>query len=160
MKQLFQPKKSEYGTYFREFLTGGRSTSSVDLAKAMFARKRASGRVAPVFADIDCLVCPTLAAESFRYDPEDAYGGFDLANGSMAGVPLEFFNRSSRFVTIWDYNGYPTLSLPCGFSPDGIPLCMQLVASPLDESVLCRAGHAYEQANTHHLKHPQLTRAF
>ena len=155
----FPAKKSEYGTYFREFLTGGRSTSSVDLAKAMFARKRASGRVAPVFANIDCLVCPTLAAESFRYDPEDAYGGFDLANGSMAGVPLEFFNRSSRFVTIWDYNGYPTLSLPCGFSPDGIPLCMQLVASPLDESVLCRAGHAYEQANTHHLKHPQLTRA-
>jgi amidase len=152
----FPSKEDEYGTYFREFLRGGRSTSSVALANALFARKRASGRVAPIFADIDCLVCPTLAAESFRYDPEDAYGGIDPARGTLAGVPLEFFNRSGRFVTIWDYNGFPTLSLPCGFSPDGIPLSMQLIASPLDEALLCRAGHAYEQANTFHREHPQL----
>ena len=44
----------------------------------------------------------------------------------MAGVPLGWFDRSDRFIAIWDYNGYPTLSLPCGFSPDGIPLSLQL----------------------------------
>jgi Asp-tRNA(Asn)/Glu-tRNA(Gln) amidotransferase A subunit family amidase len=128
----------------------------VDLAKAVFARKRAIGRVAPTFRNIDLLACPTLASESFRYDPEDAYGGMDLERGLLAGVPIEFFNRSGRFVTIWDYNGYPTLSLPCGFSPDRIPLSLQLVGPPLGEAVLCQAGFAYEQANEFHQQHPAI----
>ncbi|MDA1076065.1 MAG: amidase [Proteobacteria bacterium] len=153
----FPSQQDAYGTYFREFLTQGRDTSSVTLAKAMFARKRASGRVAPIFAGIDCLVCPTLASESFRYNPEDAYGGLDLTRGTIGGVPLEFFNRSGRFVTIWDYNGYPTLSVPCGFSPERIPISLQLIASPLNEGILCQAGYAFEQANEFHLQHPQLT---
>ena len=152
----FPARADEYGTYFRQFLSGGRDISSVDLAKAIFARKRASGRVAPVFQGIDLLACPTLASESFRYDPQDAYGGIDTESGTLAGVPLAFFARSGRFVTIWDYNGYPTLSLPCGFSPDRIPLSLQLVGAPLAEATLCRAGFAYEQSHDFYLQHPQL----
>ena len=152
----FPSRTNEYGNYFRQFLSGGRDISSVDLAKAVFARKRAIGRVAPTFRNIDLLACPTLASESFRYDPEDAYGGMDLERGLLAGVPIEFFNRSGRFVTIWDYNGYPTLSLPCGFSPDRIPLSLQLVGPPLGEAVLCQAGFAYEQANEFHQQHPAI----
>jgi Asp-tRNA(Asn)/Glu-tRNA(Gln) amidotransferase A subunit family amidase len=110
--------------------------------------------MAPVFHDIDILACPTLASESFRYDPNDAYGGIDAELGTLAGVPIEFFGRNGRFITIWDYNGYPTLSVPCGFSPDKIPLSLQLIASPLGEAQLCRAGFAFEQANDFHLQHP------
>ncbi len=152
----FPSKEQEYGTYFRQFLDGGRKTTSVELAKATFARHRASGRVAPIFHNIDLLACPTLASESFRYNPEEAYGGLDLNRATLAGVPLSFFARSSRFITIWDFNGYPTLSLPCGFSPDRIPLSLQLVAAPLGESTLCRAGFAFEQAQDFHLQHPSL----
>ncbi len=112
------------------------------------------GRVAPVFDDIDLLACPTLATESLRYNPEDAYVGFDPDGAVLAGVPLAFFTRSERFITIWCYNGYPTLSLPCGYSPDGIPLSLQLVGKPLGEAALCRAGYAFEQAQDFHLQHP------
>ena len=112
--------------------------------------------MAPLFLDIDVLASPTLAAESFRYDPEDAYGGFDAERQTVAGEPLAWFDRSIRFVRIWDFNGYPTLSLPCGFSPDGMPLSVQLVGAPLDEAKLCRAGFAFEQANDFHRRHPEL----
>ena len=152
----FPARAEEYGAYFREFLAGGRETTSVQFAKAIFARRRAAGRVAPIFDDIDLLACPTLATESFRYNPEDAYGGIDLDVGTLAGVPFEWFGRSTRFVTIWDYNGYPTLSLPCGFSPDRIPLSLQLISSPLGEATLCRAGFAFEQAHEFHLQHPSI----
>ena len=152
----FPAKEKEYGVYFRQFLESGRNTTSVDLAKAVFARKNAAGRMAPVFRDIDLLACPTLATESFRYNPEDAYGGIDIDRGILAGVPLQWFGRSGRFITIWDYNGYPTLSVPCGFSPDTIPLSLQLVAPPLAEATLCRAGHAFEQAHDFHLQHPPI----
>jgi amidase len=152
----FPSRADEYGTYFRQFLRGGLETSSVELAKATFARRRAAGRVAPIFHGIDILACPTLATESFRYDPEDAYGGIDADRGVLAGVPLAFFAGSGRFVTIWDYNGYPTLSLPCGFSPDRIPLSLQLIGSPLGEAALCRAAFAFEQVEDFHLQHPSL----
>jgi amidase len=152
----FPAKQDEYGVYFREFLEAGRQTSAIDLANAIFARKRACGRIAPVFDTIDCLLSPTLASESFRYNIEDAYGGINMTKGNLAGVPLDFLARNTPFIVIWDFNGYPTLSLPCGFSPDGIPLSLQLVAAPLQESILCRVGHAFEQANDFHLQHPEL----
>jgi amidase len=153
----FPSRAQEYGAFFREFLTQGRAITSVQLANASFARRRAAGRVAPVFEGIDVLASPTLAEESFRYNPEDAYGGIDLEREMLSGVPLQFFSRSSHFVTIWDYNGFPTLSLPCGFSPDGIPLSLQLVAKPLGEAALCRAGFAFEQSQDFHSKHPALS---
>ncbi|MFT4631055.1 MAG: amidase [Candidatus Pseudothioglobus sp.] len=153
----YPAKQHEYGVYFREFLEAGRQTSAIELTNAIFARKRACGRIAPVFDTIDCLLSPTLASESFRYNVEDAYGGIDMAKGTLAGVPLDFLARNTPFIVIWDFNGYPTLSLPCGFSPDGIPLSMQLVAAPLNESMLCRVGHAFEQSNDFHLQHPALS---
>jgi len=152
----FPLKADAYGNYFREFLTQGRNTSSVDLAKAIFARRRAVGRMAPAFQGIDVLACPTLATESFRYNPQDAYEGVDLTKGTLAGVPLDWFGRSSRFVTVWDYNGYPTLSLPCGFSADQIPLSLQLIAEPLNEALLLRAGHTFEQNSAFATRHPLL----
>jgi amidase len=152
----FPAKQDEYGVYFREFLAAGRQTSALDLANAVFARKRACGRIAPVFDTIDCLLSPTLASESFRYNHEDAYDGVDMTKGTLAGVPLGFLARNTPFIVIWDFNGYPTLSVPCGFSADGIPLSLQLVAAPLKESTLCRVGHAFEQANDFHLQHPDL----
>jgi amidase len=148
-----------YGTFFREFLNGAQEITPVQLAQAMFARRNASGRVAPVFDDIDMLACPTLASESFRYKSEAAYGGLDLEKQALAGVPMAFFIRNARFITIWDYNGYPTLSLPCGFSPDGFPLSLQLVGKPLSEASLCRAGYAFEQTRDFHLQHPALDQA-
>jgi amidase len=152
----YPERSAEYGTYFREFLAGGHALTPVQLAKAVIARRVASGRMAPVFDNIHVLVSPTLASESFRYNPDDAYGGFDSDNNTLAGVPLTFFQKSGRFVSIWDYNGYPTLSMPCGFSPDGIPLSLQFVGPPLAEADLCRAGFAYEQAHEWHLAHPDL----
>ena len=145
-----------YGAYFREFLASGHSTSGIDVAKAVIARKRAGQRMASVFRNIDCLLCPTLAGESFQYRPEAAYEGFNRAEGTIAGVPPAFFARNGRFITIWDYNGYPTLSVPCGFSPDRMPLSLQLVAKPLGEAILCRAGYTYESANDFLEQHPDL----
>ena len=78
----------------------------------------------------------------------------DAAGGSSAGVPIEWFQRSSRFTIPWDFNGWPTLSLPCGATAEGLPLSLQLVGHPLTEGTLLRAGHAYESATEWHRRHP------
>ena len=61
-----------------------------------------------------------------------------------------------RFTAPYDFNGAPTLSMPCGINREGLPLSLQLVAHHLDEALLCRVGHAYEQATEWHTKRPPI----
>jgi amidase len=62
--------------------------------------------------------------------------------------------RNDVYCQPFNFSGSPTLSVPCGFSPDGLPLSAQFVGRRLSESLLCRVGHAYQQATRWHLKHP------
>ncbi|NLF14038.1 MAG: Asp-tRNA(Asn)/Glu-tRNA(Gln) amidotransferase subunit GatA, partial [Anaerolineaceae bacterium] len=41
--------------------------------------------------------------------------------------------------------GLPAISVPCGFTAEGLPLGLQLVGAPLDEVRVLRAAYAYEQ---------------
>jgi Asp-tRNA(Asn)/Glu-tRNA(Gln) amidotransferase A subunit family amidase len=48
------------------------------------------------------------------------------------------------------------LSLPSGFSREGLPVSISLAARHFEEPLLIQAGHAYEQANDWHKRRPQL----
>lgn len=56
----------------------------------------------------------------------------------------------------FNFSGSPTLSVPCGFSANGLPLSVQFVGRRLSEAVLCRVGFAFEQATQWHLRHPPM----
>ena len=59
-----------------------------------------------------------------------------------------------RFTAPYNFNGMPTLSVPCGLSRDGLPLSLQFVGKHLGEPLLSRIGHAYEQATEWHTLWP------
>jgi aspartyl-tRNA(Asn)/glutamyl-tRNA(Gln) amidotransferase subunit A len=48
--------------------------------------------------------------------------------------------------------GLPAISIPCGFTPGGLPVGLQLIGSFTDEHLLLRVAHAFERA------HPQQRR--
>jgi len=50
--------------------------------------------------------------------------------------------------------GNPALTVPIGFTSDGLPLGMQLVAPRFAEADVLRAGDAYQQRTTWHLRMP------
>jgi aspartyl-tRNA(Asn)/glutamyl-tRNA(Gln) amidotransferase subunit A len=52
--------------------------------------------------------------------------------------------------------GLPGLSVPCGFSAEGLPIGLQLVGRPLGEEALLRAAYAFEQSSDYHRRraHP------
>ena len=64
--------------------------------------------------------------------------------------------RNDVHTQPFNFSGSPTLSVPCGFAADGLPLSVQFVGRRLGESVLCRVGHAYQQATQWHSKHPAI----
>ncbi len=149
-------RQDEYGDFLKEFVTMGNSHSAVLLSEANLARRTISGKLASMFYDIDVFLSPTLATESFAYNPEEAYTGINPQTGALSGIPADWMARSTHFVGTWDLNGFPTLSLPCGLSPAGLPLSLQFIGKPLGEANLCRAAFAYESANNFSELHPAL----
>ncbi len=152
----YPSRAGDYGKGFGGVLEYGRKLTGVQVAQANVWRAEYCGQIRQAFRGIDLLVCPSMASEAFVYDPSWAYEGLNPAAGRIDGVANRFFSVSNRFTEAHDFTGYPTLSLPCGMSPDRMPLSVQLVGHPLAESLLCRAGQAYESATEWHTKHPSL----
>lgn len=56
------------------------------------------------------------------------------------------FVETMAAATPWNLYGFPALVLPFGFTPDGMPVGVQLIARPFEEELLLRAGCHLEQA--------------
>jgi len=153
-ESTFRARPDDYGVLFGQFLQTGSGITGSEYARARAAQTELNGKVRRALRAIDVLACPTASAEAPIYDPELAYGGRDAT--TYAGIPLSYLRAGSRFVFPFDFNGYPTLSLPCGQSEDGFPLSLQFVGNPLSEAMLFRVGRAYEDATAWHRRHPPI----
>ena len=91
----------------------------------------------------DVLLTPTSPTPAFRI-------------GEKLDDPLQMY-LSDIFTISANLAGVPALSLPCGFSAEGLPIGMQLLAAPFKEDVLLRAAYAYEQATDWHLRKPVMS---
>lgn len=52
--------------------------------------------------------------------------------------------------------GVPGISIPCGFSSEGLPIGLQIIGKHFDEGTVYRAAHAFEQATDYHTQRPSL----
>ena len=137
----FPSRADEYGPWFRDWLELGLSYSASEYAVAHHQRLACNGALAEVFDGVDVLVCPSTNGPAHRFAPEAAYGPMGTFDGSIG-----------RFTMPFDFNGAPTISLPCGLNSEGIPLSIQFVGKHLTEPLLVQVGHAYENAAGHRLR--------
>ncbi len=75
--------------------------------------------------------------------------------GERVDDPLRMYLSDVFTVTV-NLAGLPGLSVPCGFSSDGLPLGLQLIGRPLDEATLLQLGHAYQRETRWHEASPPL----
>jgi aspartyl-tRNA(Asn)/glutamyl-tRNA(Gln) amidotransferase subunit A len=61
-----------------------------------------------------------------------------------------------RNTSPFDVNGWPAISLPCGFTSQGLPLGLQIIGPNGGEAVIFQLAHAYEQATEWHKRRPKL----
>lgn len=146
----YPSKADSYGPWFRAWLEIGRSVSGADYARANNIRNALRGRFAALMESIDLLACPSTAFPAHPVTRELLYGPL------MPPSPGDPTSIMMRFTVPADFTGQPTLSVPCGFSRDGLPLSLQLVGRLWEEDVICRAGYAYQEATEWHLRHPEV----
>ena len=54
----------------------------------------------------------------------------------------------TQYTRPYNITGFPAISVPCGFSEDGLPIGLQLAGRPFDEMTVLRAAYAYERSTT------------
>jgi amidase len=142
----FPSRAGEYGPGLRAALEAGQRVTPARLAEVKEIRSQVLASIDALLNGVDCLVCPSMA-NSARVKEENPFDE-ETAESWSATV------RNDIHTQPFNFSGSPTLSVPCGFSADGLPLSVQFVGRKLSEAMLCRIGHAYEQATPWHLKHP------
>ena len=93
------------------------------------------------FERADVIATPTAPTPAFRL-------------GEKTQDPLQMY-LSDIFTISVNLAGVPALSMPCGFSPEGLPIGLQLIGKTFDEETVLRAAFAYEQATTWRTRKPQ-----
>jgi aspartyl-tRNA(Asn)/glutamyl-tRNA(Gln) amidotransferase subunit A len=116
------------GYYDAYFLKGARVRR---LIKEDFGR---------AFEEVDLLCCPTSPTPAFKV-------------GEKTDDPLEMY-LSDVFTISCNLAGIAGISVPCGFTSDGLPIGMQLMARHWDGSALLRAAAAYQAETDYHLRVP------
>jgi amidase len=154
----FPSRKNEYGPYFREFLELGAAVKPADYAKAVQYRKELSTKYRAVLSTVDAFVCPAAIGRAHPISKEAQYGSMAEVNGARDKFANSYKPALGANVYTYpaDLSGTPTITLPVGFSSEGLPLSMQIAGQPLSEPMLCRIGHAYEEATGWYKKHPNV----
>jgi aspartyl-tRNA(Asn)/glutamyl-tRNA(Gln) amidotransferase subunit A len=83
------------------------------------------------FSDVDVVVMPTTPSAAFKL-------------GEKVDDPLQMY-LADVFTVSANLSGLPALSVPCGFTPAGLPVGLQLTGRMFDERTLLRLGDAYER---------------
>ncbi|MEO5923279.1 MAG: amidase [Bryobacteraceae bacterium] len=121
-------REQDFGADVWALMEQGRDFSAVQYLEAQAARQEMAVEFAELWADVDCLIMPTTPNLAFEI-----------------GTNTDRRPETTRLTRPFNLLGWPAISLPCGVSPAGLPIGVQLVAGPGREDVLFRAAGALEE---------------
>ncbi len=116
----------------------GRELSGADLARAEVLHTRLHQRVVEFFVDYDVLLAPSTQVAAFDVDTE-----YPTEIDGAAQTDYLGWMRSCSMITA---AGVPALSVPAGFTADGLPVGLQVIAAPRADRRVLEVGHVFEQA--------------
>lgn len=94
-----------------------------------------------LFVNYDIVAGPVTTSTAFAF-------------GEKSADPIEMYMADLLTVPV-NLAGLPSISVPCGFDDENLPIGLQLIGNYFDESTLYQAAYAYEQATDYHTKHPE-----
>lgn len=142
----FPAKADQYGPYLRETLRRGAQVNALDVARSYQARERYKGRMRTLFGEVDLILTPGMGKLLPTWETMEMMGRKEFA----------FDLDLVKFTVPFNVAGVPAISLPGGFTRNGLPVGIQLIGSWLRESTLIRAGVAFQRVTPFHTRHPDL----
>ena len=122
-------RPQDFGEIVRGRFRVGALMSAADYLQAQRVRTMARREFASVMKEVDLLVTPTMT------QPAAAFEGYDPSSTV----------RGRSFTAPFNVTGLPAISVPCGFTEDGLPIGMQIAGKPFDEPGVIQAAYTYQQ---------------
>ncbi|HEV2282103.1 MAG TPA: amidase [bacterium] len=135
-------------------LRAGMQISAVDYIRAMRIRRLLQDEFAKLFRRVDVILAPARPRPAHRIDePIDAeWRPVGRKRRGPGGITVVAGNAA--LTAAGNLAGLPGLGVPCGFSTKGLPIAIQLVGRPFDESTLIALGRAYQDVTDWHRRIP------
>jgi aspartyl-tRNA(Asn)/glutamyl-tRNA(Gln) amidotransferase subunit A len=130
-----------FGADVRQRLEMGAAYTSSEYSLARRKQAEVRRRCELLFESHHLLLLPTTPIPAPVFEGRDA---------------VEEAKRLTRFTAPFNLTGLPAISLPCGFTKQGLPIGMQLVTKHWADARILTAAHAYEQATEWHKRVPEL----
>jgi aspartyl-tRNA(Asn)/glutamyl-tRNA(Gln) amidotransferase subunit A len=143
----FPARAAEYGDDVRRRLEQGRDVRATDYLRAFEAKRRMEADFDEAFKRVDAIIAPTLPVAA------PLLGESDVTIEGKKETVRSALVRLNRPANI---TGHPALSIPCGFTRDGLPIGLQMIGPRWGEARLLALALAYEDATDWHNRHPEL----
>jgi amidase len=127
----------------------GRKLTGADLSRAEQARTGLYHRLRQFMMRHEFVVLPVTQVAPFPIEweyPQD-----------IDGTPMETYldwMKSCYYITA---TGHPAISLPCGFTPDGLPVGLQIVGRHRDDFGVLQLAYAFQEATGFNSRRPDLS---
>lgn len=141
-----QSRWSDYFAGTRSMVGTAVYYTAADYVQAQRVRRVGQKLLAELYRDVDLILTPTSSAGAQSFEAMRT-----MVRGAAAG------GFGAVHTPYWDTAGNPVLSVPMGFTADGLPLGLQLAGRPFEEALVLRAGDAYQQVTDWHLRTPPIT---
>jgi aspartyl-tRNA(Asn)/glutamyl-tRNA(Gln) amidotransferase subunit A len=132
-----------YGERTRSRLLQGQTIPAVDYLRAQQQRRAFSGNLRSIMQGVNALALPTIPIPALPIEQADQ----DIL---IDGVTENATVALLRLTMPFNLAGLPAISFPCGFTTGGLPIGLQVVGKPFEESMILRIAHAYQQLTDWH----------
>ncbi|HEX5021070.1 MAG TPA: amidase [Candidatus Binatia bacterium] len=139
-EKTYKETPMKFGSSVRRRMLEGAFLSAADYISAQRARAALNEQIRTNFVRVDVFAVPGAPR------PPEAFAAMD---------PNEQ-NLRPNFTNPFNLAGLPAICVPCGFTAANLPVGLQIIAPPFEESIALRVAYAYESATEWHRHKPPL----
>lgn len=136
-----------YTPEVRGFIKMGHLMPAAHYIKSQRIRRLVCQDFERALKEVDAIITPTLPITAPR-------AGEDEVAAGPARMPLS--DACGRNMYPLTMTGLPAITVPCGFSPRGLPIGLQVIGRPFGEEGILRIAHNYEKNTDWHTRRPVL----
>jgi aspartyl-tRNA(Asn)/glutamyl-tRNA(Gln) amidotransferase subunit A len=141
----FPSRAAEYGEEVRQRIEAGGKVPAHRYLAGFDVRKLLLAEFEAAFQTVDAIVAPTVPV------PAPLIGADSVQiDGETIGVRPAIVGHARPA----NFTGLPAISIPCGFTDDGLPVGLQLIGRAFDEATLLRIAFSYEREHEWRARHP------
>jgi aspartyl-tRNA(Asn)/glutamyl-tRNA(Gln) amidotransferase subunit A len=141
-KPFFDKSPELYHPWSQRQMNELKKVEAVPYVETLKRIRECRRNIRTIFEQVDILLLPTMREPA------------PLISETVAGT----HHRPRSNVSAFNQFGTPAITVPCGFSKDGLPVGLQIAGPAYGEPVVLAAAYAYQQATDWHTKKPPIVR--